>query len=143
MSTVAPGETLAGHPELAPLVDRLMAVTPGLEAVYLFGSTAAGRATDGSDLDLALLATLPLPAELLWQLRAELGALAGREVDLVDLRRADPILAFQVLARGERLRVLDSHAQALWEMTALSRYQDWKLSRREAEKALRTSRCST
>jgi predicted nucleotidyltransferase len=124
------------HPGLVPLLDLLVEVVPTLQAVYLFGSEASGRASTESDLDLGVLAEAPLPNDVRWQLAAELAQRAGRDVDLVDLRQVDPILAFQILSRGERLLVRDSHAQAVWEMTALSRYQDWKLCRRENERAL-------
>ena len=124
------------RPDLVPLLDCLTEAVPALQAVYLFGSQVADRLAQQSDLDLAVLAGAPLPAELSWRLAADLGRRAGRDVDLVDLRRVDPILGFQVVSRGEPLLVLDTHAQAAWEMTALSRYQDWKITRRAGESAL-------
>lgn len=80
---------MPGGTTLEQIADRLDERL-GLDALWLFGSQAAGRATAESDLDLAVLVRRrPAPVELL-AVREELSALAGRDVDLVDLERASP-----------------------------------------------------
>lgn len=71
----------------------------GVDAAWLFGSQVRGARTD-SDIDLAVLFRgRPDGAELL-DARADLAALVGRQVDLVDLDLASPIIAHQAIKTG-------------------------------------------
>jgi uncharacterized protein YutE (UPF0331/DUF86 family)/predicted nucleotidyltransferase len=75
----------------------------GLDALWLFGSEAMGSAGPFSDIDLAgLFRRRPSALDVLDQ-RAVLGALLGRDIDLVDLERVSPIVAMQVFRRGRLL----------------------------------------
>src|SRR5436309_2543951 len=72
----------------------------GLDALWVFGSEAQGTAGIESDLDLAaLFRRAPTATELL-DARLEIAASLSRDVDLVDLDRASPILVMQVLRHG-------------------------------------------
>ena len=78
---------------LAPLWDQ-----GGLRMLVLFGSVAKGSASAASDLDLAVLPEGTLDAVAL---TAEIVRLTHcNDVDLVDLTRADPVLALQVAESG-------------------------------------------
>ena len=69
----------------------------GLRLVVMFGSTARFVASP-EDLDLAVLASDPVDAvELTNRFTTLLGF---QEVDVVDLRRADPVLLVQVAQEG-------------------------------------------
>lgn len=85
--------------EAADLLERRF----GVDTLWLFGSEARGTTHAGSDLDLgALFRRRPAPLERL-DAAAELAELLGREVDLVDLDRASPVLGLQVLRSGRLL----------------------------------------
>jgi predicted nucleotidyltransferase len=123
-----------------PQIERIAALIEarcgGLDALFVYGSEAADRARADSDLDLAVRAPRPVePADLL-EIRAELSRQLGREVDLVDLAAASPILAMQVVRKG-RL-VVDAHPTRPAELQAriFSQYADLKRVRAEAESAL-------
>jgi predicted nucleotidyltransferase len=108
----------------------------GLDALWLFGSAATGSATSGSDIDLAaLFQRRPSGVELL-EAKQQLGSLLSRDVDLVDLDRAPPILVMQVLRHGRLL--LDRQPARRMRVVAAApgRYQDLKIVRREAERSL-------
>jgi predicted nucleotidyltransferase len=108
----------------------------GLDALLVFGSEASGATHRESDLDLAaLLRRRPEALELI-DAQTAIEGIVGRSVDLVDLGRASPILAMQVL-RGGRC-VFGREAPALLSFEALlpSRYADLKRVRAEAESAL-------
>lgn len=108
----------------------------GLDALWLFGSEAIGSAGHFSDIDLAgLFRNRPSALDLL-DAREALGALLGRDVDLVDLERASPIVAMQVFRHGRLL--VDANPKRRLEVVsgAPSRYEDLRIVRREAERAL-------
>ena len=85
--------------EGAPTTRRNHAGNPAeaIEAAYLFGSTAEGRARPDSDLDLALVG----PADALQarkiDLLADLTAQGFDRIDLVLLDEADPLLRFEAV----------------------------------------------
>lgn len=95
---------------------------PNLQALYCFGSAAAGVARPDSDVDLAVLAPASLDPLERWSLQEELAALVGRDVDLVDLRAASTVMRVQVLATAILLLDRDPNARAWFEMLALSDY---------------------
>ncbi len=109
----------------------------GLDALWLFGSSAAGTATPQSDVDLgALFAKRPSPSELL-AAREELQEILGRSVDLVDLEQASPVLSMQVLKHGRLIAERDRAHRVRFVAAVPGRYEDVVIQRRGAEKALR------
>jgi predicted nucleotidyltransferase len=81
---------------------QLLSQYPRFELAILFGSQATGRATEDSDIDLALLADAPISSSLKLELIELIAARFGRPVDIVDLYyAAEPILG-QVF-KGRRL----------------------------------------
>lgn len=85
------------------IVARARAAVPNLQWLALFGSVARGDATDRSDVDVAILAPTPLPAEELRRLRTELELATARDVHLIDLRAANTVLRMQVVSSAEVL----------------------------------------
>ena len=107
----------------------------GIQAVYLFGSFAANRVTAESDIDLAILTNVALNEELFCQIQDTLVGLAGRDVDLIDLRNCSPILAYQVLKYGKKILLRDEYALNLWIIQVLNAYYDLKIDRRPIERS--------
>lgn len=101
-----------------------------IQEAYLFGSQAAGRAQDHSDIDVAVRvdegslhgADYGYAAELTAHLMAALGA---NDVDVVILNAAPPVLYHRVLRDGRRILSRDPRATAAHEGYALSRYCDY------------------
>lgn len=84
-------------------IDRFTTVLDrwfGLDALWLYGSEAEGTARADSDVDLAALFRRPPQGLEIFDARAELEELLCREIDLVDLDQAPPILAIQILKHG-------------------------------------------
>jgi predicted nucleotidyltransferase len=74
-----------------------------IDLAILFGSAASGRSRADSDVDLAVLTRAPLNAERKRVLTTSIASIAGRPVDLVDLRTAGVGLTGIVLRTGKRL----------------------------------------
>jgi hypothetical protein len=78
---------------LASVFDRY----PGVEAVYLFGSHAAGTARPESDIDLALVPRDVSVHEQKLQILADLVRLGMDNVDLVILDLQDLVLTYEAI----------------------------------------------
>jgi len=108
----------------------------GLESLWLYGSEAKGMAGPESDVDFgALFRRRPTALEV-FEAREELAEILHREVDLVDLDQASPILSMQVLRYGRLL--VDRNPKRLYAFfsRAVNMYEDVKIIRREAERRL-------
>lgn len=112
----------------------------GLNLVVLFGSRATGHVHARSDVDLGVSADRPLELERLTDVFSELGALLpGVPVDVVDLRRADPLLLRKVFETAICLFGEPGafHAERL---RAFHRYEDYRpfieLERESVQRAL-------
>jgi predicted nucleotidyltransferase len=104
----------------------------GVRLAYLFGSLAQGQ--PGHDVDLAIL-TRGEPA---FRLRPEITECLGTErVDLVDLRRASPVLRFEVLRTGQLLYAADQALTERFELATLQVYRDTAWLRRQQRAYLR------
>jgi len=121
--------------QVAELVDRLEA-SFGVDALWVYGSEATGRSRPDSDLDVAVLFREPPSPRELAELRADAAAAPDRPVDLVDLDRVSPLLAYQVLKHG-RL-VVDRNPSRRHRFTAgvPARREDILIMRRPIEKRL-------
>jgi predicted nucleotidyltransferase len=74
-------------------------------AVWLFGSCARGGVRQHSDIDIAILPRDSLPIGFLGELDAEIEeSTIPYDVDLVDLRHADPALVAEVRREGVKWR---------------------------------------
>ncbi len=121
--------------ELARVADVLDALG-GLDALWVFGSEASGTAAPTSDVDLAALFTSrPSPPALLVA-RGDLEALLGRAVDLVDLERASPLLAMQVVRHGHLLSDRAPSHRLRFLTSLPGRYEDVVRLRRAGERLL-------
>ena len=102
---------------------------PDIVAAYLFGSMAQGRATPHSDVDLAVLLNLEDNMERFHRrlaLMRTFDRFADREVDVIVLNDAPPLLCHQVLKTGRLLYEADRAARIGFEVRAGKIYADLK-----------------
>jgi len=81
----------------------VLATVADVRWLALFGSRARGDATQESDVDVALLAGVPIERERLRTLRGDLEVALGHDVHLVDLRHASTVLRSQIVSGAEVL----------------------------------------
>jgi uncharacterized protein len=84
-------------------IGQVLARHPSIVIAILFGSLAAGRGRNDSDLDLAVASTTPLSSQTRIQLIEELAVGLGRPVDLIDLAQTHGPLLHQILTKGRLL----------------------------------------
>lgn len=113
------------------IVQRIRAVLPDVQGIYLFGSRAAGQARPDSDYDVAVLCNLPVSGgDLFFRLQIDLASLTDEGVNLVDLRSLPIVLQFEVLCGRRRLYCADREFCILFEAGILSEYQRFEEERR-------------
>jgi predicted nucleotidyltransferase len=105
-----------------------------LDLLVLFGSAAGSRTRAGSDIDLAIRCDGPADLDALYASIAE--RLHADPIDLVDLRGAGPLLAFEV-ARSGRL-IFERHPGVFRQFQSLAsrRYCDTAKLRRAQRRAI-------
>ena len=118
-------------------LSRLPGVLGDVQFAVLYGSAASGALREDSDVDLAVMYPSSLGVDHLIRLTEEVSGVFGRDVDLVDLRRAGPILKMQVLQNGRPVVVNDPGAFERFRMYTPSEYFDFKLCRRPVEENLK------
>ena len=126
-------------PAIAPLspavADQLRRL--GVMLVYLYGSAALGRSNRLSDIDVGVVLHDPtilshrahradLSAAIEDCLTPALTPKYTRELDLVLLQRASPVLQFQAINAGSPLFVADPIARADYEAAVTRAYLDVK-----------------
>jgi len=119
-------------------IARVVADDPTVELAVLFGSTARGTATSSSDLDVGVMGPSP---ERLPPLAVALSRAAGREVDLISLDTAPPLLRFEVAREGTALFERHPHRWSDFRARAMVDWWDWApYARRFATAAARRLR---
>ncbi len=132
MNDAAP-PTAAQLDEVVAVIDRRLRPA----AILLYGSAATGQLRPDSDVDIAVLLGRRSadPFELA-ALRTDIEARLGRDVDLVALETASPILAMEVLRQH---RILVNNQPQLLEnfiVKTLGAYFDLKQVRQPIEEAI-------
>lgn len=113
-------------------------MTEAVQAVVLFGSRARGVARDDSDVDIGVLATTALSADSLGAVALDASAQVGvseDKIDIVELRRASPLLCYRVAEEGKLLSG-DPGAFLRFRVRAWRDYLDTAKFRRLRERAL-------
>ena len=112
----------------------LPGIMPDLQLLVLFGSALRGRATAASDVDLAVRCDGPADLDALFLAIAL--RLRTDRIDLIDLGRAGPLLAFEVARRGSLLFERDPGAFRQFQSLAARRYGDTEKLRHAQRRAI-------
>lgn len=107
---------------------------PDIQLLVLFGSAVKGQARPRSDVDLGVRCNGPADLDALYLATAP--RLGTDRLDLIDLRRAGPLLAFEVARTGRLL--YERHPGAFREFQSLAsrRYCDTEKLRRARRRAI-------
>lgn len=102
----------------------VLADQQAVQLAVLFGSQARDRAHSRSDVDIGLRLA-PATAETRQQAIAEIGQAVRREVDVVDLDSAPPLLRFQIARDGVVLVEREPRLWARFKARAMTDWWDW------------------
>jgi hypothetical protein len=102
---------------------RVLEQTPSVRLAVLFGSAAKGALVSDSDIDIAV--SLDRDAELSATLGVVLARAVDRQVDLVWLDEAPPLLRFEIAREGRVLVERAPHAWADFRAHAMIDWWDW------------------
>lgn len=105
-----------------------------VQLLVLFGSAVKGRCASAHDIDLAVQCDGPADLDALYLAVAP--RLGTDRVDLVDLRRAGPLLAFEVARTGRLLFERQPGAFRQFQSLASRRYCDTEKLRRAQRRAI-------
>jgi len=105
------------------------ASNPELRLVVLFGSTARGKATRRSDVDLGV-SVEPDTSAVRRRVQMELERAAGRSLDIVFLDGAPPLLRFEIAKDGILLFQRQDDLWRRFKERALIDWWDWAPSER-------------
>ncbi|MDZ7703216.1 MAG: nucleotidyltransferase domain-containing protein [Trueperaceae bacterium] len=117
------------------IVQKVLEHLPRTQAVYLFGTYGTDHEWPHSDIDIAVL--LPpriaktIDSRDLIAAQNVLELTLGKPVDLINLRRIDTVLQFEIVTTDRRIYTADAYAADEFEMLTLSFYQ--KLNEERAE----------
>ena len=128
MTTVLTPETIAER------LGGLSTLVPDLQLLVLFGSVAKGRGRAGSDVDLGVQCDDAADLDALHL--TIVPRLGTDRVDIVDLRRAAPLLVFEVARTGRPLVERRPGAFREFQSLASRRYADAAKFRRSQRRAL-------
>lgn len=104
------------------LIDKILALTPNVKLVYLFGSQASEESNQFSDIDVAILTPHKIDPVCRWQYQQRLAELLNQDVDLVDLLSASTVMQNEVIAKGDCLFDAGNYAPQ-FETQVMSMYQ--------------------
>ncbi len=126
--------TVGAAEALAAGLRGLRESVPDLELLVLFGSAATGRTRPSSDLDLAVRCEGPADLDALYVVLAP--RFRTDRLDLVDLRRGGPLLAFQIARAGLVLFERSAGLFREFQSLAARRYADTRKLRQAQRRAI-------
>lgn len=117
------------------LSEIILKYHPNCQAIYLFGSFAAGQETKNSDVDIAVL--LPhleskeISSFAMSKVLNEIEITLNKDVDLLNLRAVSTVFQIQITNKGQLIFCADKYAKDEFEMLVLSFYQKLNEERKE------------
>lgn len=124
------------------IIKKYLKEIPGIAAVYLYGSFASGRGQIQSDIDIGVLYKQGEEPGLQKRLDIadQLTSLLEREVDLLSLNGASPVIRMQVLKKGTKIFELDRKEANRFFVQTINEYCDLKITRSVIEKNIDRAR---
>ena len=92
------------------------------QLIILFGSAVTGRMRQDSDIDIAFLSNKNLDVYEVYLISQELSSLLGRDIDLIDLKKASTVFKANILATGKIIYFADENIKCDFQIRTLKAY---------------------
>ncbi len=93
-------------------LSSILAREDDIKICFLYGSSANGRATASSDIDVALASDGLIEHDRLLELASRITKSAGRETDIVDLHSVHGEILRQIISKGKPVFIKDKNMYA-------------------------------
>jgi predicted nucleotidyltransferase len=93
-----------------------------VDVIYFFGSSVKNTMREDSDIDIAFLSEKSVDPFDLFLLSQKLADLVGREVDLIDIKKATTVFQTQIISTGIVIYSRDEKKRAIFEMITYKSY---------------------
>lgn len=104
-------------------VIRILVKSMSPSLIYLFGSQAKNMSRPESDVDIAFLSfENQLDAYAVFECAQEIAASIGKEVDLIDLRKASTVFQANIIYSGIAIYCTDEKERQLFEASVFQQY---------------------
>lgn len=90
--------------------------------IVIFGSAAKGMLREDSDVDIAFLSDESYSEYEVFNISQELGAILGRDIDLIDIKKASTVFKVQILGNGKIIYSKDDIKTKTFHMEAYREY---------------------
>jgi len=98
---------------------------PNIVFALVFGSAATGKLRKDSDIDVAIYVKNPVSGYELLSLMQKLSDLIKREVEIVVLNEASPLLRHQVMKNRKELFIKDFLVYSKFRENTIDDYQEY------------------
>lgn len=105
----------------------------GISLVFLFGSVVSRQMTNHSDIDVGMLFDRIPDFHEINNVKEDLSSLLNRDIDIVVLNEASPIIKMQVLKNGLLIFRKDKNSFSNFYGDTVKQYDDLKIVRKKCE----------
>lgn len=113
------------------LINNILIEKASAFIVILFGSAAAGRMREDSDIDIAFLSDKNLSEYEVFEIAQELGNVLGRDVDLIDMSKASTVFKANILGTGKIIYSADEKRKHEFQIRTFKEYSLLNEERKE------------
>lgn len=110
--------------QIIQIVPEIITRFPSITVMYLFGSHAAGKPREESDVDIAVFTDDREPPLMDLELGVFLEKKLKRPVDVVIMQKVSPVLQHEVLSNKIRIYQKDAQLRIFQENRSLRAYLD-------------------
>lgn len=93
---------------------------------YIFGSYVQGKMRPDSDIDIAIYLEKKLNSETYLEIKMDLTDVCKREIDLIILNDAKPLLKYEIYKNNILLFTRDNDLESSYKIKTLFEYNDVK-----------------